>query len=223
MKRAGEILSFNPLLTRVLVYVPSPLLAEAVCRGLASCAPFTTKACSDDLIGALRAFRPNVIIVDPRHLSTALRTWRAEVLTHLPRCEVLAYVEVGNNAAAQQCLAAGFAGAVSQARGIAALVEAVTAAMLGGIYVDHGFTLGTATAAGVERAPSPLSPRERYVLEQVARGLSNKEVARSLGVSPKTVETHRARATMKLGLRHRSDIVEYALRNDWLADQLSAP
>ena len=66
-----------------------------------------------------------------------------------------------------------------------------------------------------------MSERERYVLEHVARGFSNKEIAGRLGLSVKTVETYRARAAVKLGLRRKSDIVQYALRNDWLAEPLA--
>jgi DNA-binding NarL/FixJ family response regulator len=125
--------------------------------------------------------------------------------------------------AALRCLAAGFVGAVSQGRGIEALVEAVMAAKLGGIYVDQSFAPSGPSGFGPEGPAddvlSPLSERERYVLEHVARGFSNKEIAGKLGLSAKTVETYRSRASGKLGLRRKSDIVQFALRNDWLAGQ----
>ncbi|TNC50870.1 response regulator transcription factor [Rubellimicrobium rubrum] len=53
-------------------------------------------------------------------------------------------------------------------------------------------------------------------MEHVARGFSNKEIAGKLGLSPKTIETYRSRAAGKLGLRRKTDIVQYALRNNWL-------
>lgn len=59
---------------------------------------------------------------------------------------------------------------------------------------------------------STLSPREREVVEQIARGLHNKEVARVLGLSPRTVEAHRAQAMKKLGVHASADLIATFLR-----------
>ncbi|HEV3329891.1 MAG TPA: response regulator [Bryobacteraceae bacterium] len=61
--------------------------------------------------------------------------------------------------------------------------------------------------------PSPVSHREREIIQLVAEGKSNKEVANTLNISPKTVETHRARIMAKLDLHSISDLVRYAIRN----------
>jgi DNA-binding CsgD family transcriptional regulator len=65
-------------------------------------------------------------------------------------------------------------------------------------------------------APTPpaatLTPRQRQVLAQVARGLTDKEIARDLALSPRTVEMHVARALATLGARNRSDAVSRALQ-----------
>lgn len=55
-----------------------------------------------------------------------------------------------------------------------------------------------------------ISPREVTVLEELAAGLSNKEIARRLGVSPNTVKTHLARLYDKLGATRRTDAVRRA-------------
>jgi DNA-binding CsgD family transcriptional regulator len=52
-----------------------------------------------------------------------------------------------------------------------------------------------------------LTPRERVTLAQIVRGASNKEAARALGVSPRTVEFHRANIMQKLGARNTADLV----------------
>jgi FixJ family two-component response regulator len=62
------------------------------------------------------------------------------------------------------------------------------------------------TALGPEGA-SLLTPRERDVLQELVRGASNKEAGRSLGISPRTIEVHRARIMEKLGARNAADLV----------------
>jgi DNA-binding CsgD family transcriptional regulator len=56
-----------------------------------------------------------------------------------------------------------------------------------------------------------LTPRERVALEQIVRGHTTKEAARSLGISPRTVEFHRANIMRKLGARNIADLVRRAL------------
>jgi len=61
---------------------------------------------------------------------------------------------------------------------------------------------------------SRLTEREREVIQLLAEGKSNKEVASMLGISVKTGETHRAAIMRKLGLDTFSDLVRYAIRNN---------
>jgi two-component system response regulator FixJ len=58
---------------------------------------------------------------------------------------------------------------------------------------------------------SQLTPREREVLALIASGASNKETGRRLGISPRTVETHRARIMDKIGARNAADLVRIVL------------
>ncbi len=56
-----------------------------------------------------------------------------------------------------------------------------------------------------------LTPREREVLDQIAGGDSNKEAGRKLGISPRTIEVHRARIMEKLGAKNAADLVRIVL------------
>jgi DNA-binding NarL/FixJ family response regulator len=67
-----------------------------------------------------------------------------------------------------------------------------------------------------------LSEREKEVLILLAWGYSNKEIAGNLRLSTKTVETYRERINEKLGLRSRTQIVQYALRQGWLNEASSS-
>jgi len=62
-----------------------------------------------------------------------------------------------------------------------------------------------------------LSPRERHVLKLIASGLSGKAIARELGISPKTVETHRDRLMTKLSLHSVAELVRYAVQTGFLS------
>ena len=56
-----------------------------------------------------------------------------------------------------------------------------------------------------------LTPREREVLEQIVDGASNKQIGRDLGISPRTIEVHRARIMVKLGAKNAADLVRIGL------------
>jgi len=75
--------------------------------------------------------------------------------------------------------------------------------------VLDGFLRGAAD----EVAGEALTPREREVLQLVAEGRSSKSIAARLGVTVKTVESHRASLMRKLHLRTVADLVRYAVRN----------
>lgn len=61
------------------------------------------------------------------------------------------------------------------------------------------------------RGFNQLTPREREVLELISNGQSNKETGRELGISPRTVEVHRARVMDKLGARNTADLIRIVL------------
>jgi DNA-binding CsgD family transcriptional regulator len=78
----------------------------------------------------------------------------------------------------------------------------------------HEMHLGGGQQAGrpVEvRGFSQLTPREREVLQLISNGRSNKEAGRQLGISPRTIEVHRARVMEKLGARNTADLMRIVL------------
>jgi FixJ family two-component response regulator len=63
-----------------------------------------------------------------------------------------------------------------------------------------------------------LTPRERDVLREITAGASNKEAGRILGISPRTIEVHRARIMEKLGARNAADLVRIVLTSSSTGD-----
>ena len=73
-------------------------------------------------------------------------------------------------------------------------------------------------AGNATRAKQGLTDREREVIKLIAFGYSNKEVAAKLGVTAKSVETYKMRASDKLEMRTRSRFVQYALLQGWFRE-----
>ena len=121
-----------------------------------------------------------------------------------------------------QALSQGAAGYVLKQAVDQELLSAIRATMRGEVYIHPAMT-----HALLNQMISPihqpdksleaaLSEREREVLQWVARGYTNQEIAEKLILSVKTVETYRARATSKLGLKSRAALVRYAQQQGWL-------
>lgn len=72
---------------------------------------------------------------------------------------------------------------------------------------------GLLTSGNIPHDPADFSDRERQVLLGIVGGYTNLQVAEQLDISVKTVETYRARLLKKLGLRARSELVQYALEH----------
>lgn len=115
---------------------------------------------------------------------------------------------------------AGAAGYVIKRSASDTLLQAVRGVAAGGTCLDPavaGGVIGAVAAPAAEDRPG-LSDREVQVLEMVAQGYSNKEIAAKLCLSVETIETYKTRSLEKLGVRSRVDVVRHALRSGWLAD-----
>ena len=77
---------------------------------------------------------------------------------------------------------------------------------------DAGRLRPRAPASGFADRYDTLSAREREIFQLIAEARSNKEVAALLGISPATVETHRARILQKLDVHNIAEVVRYAVR-----------
>jgi DNA-binding CsgD family transcriptional regulator len=77
--------------------------------------------------------------------------------------------------------------------------------------------LNRTKATADEEPQGRLTDREREIVQLLAEGRSNKEVAGLLGISVKTAETHRAAVMRKLGMESFSHLVRYAIRNNLIS------
>ncbi|MCS3417442.1 two-component system response regulator EvgA [Pseudomonas sp. BIGb0450] len=115
-----------------------------------------------------------------------------------------------------RCMQAGAAGYVCKQQDLTELLSAVKAVLCGYSYFPNQAlnsvrsTMGNASESDmVER----LSGREMMVLQQLARGKTNKEIADGMFLSNKTVSTYKTRSLLKLNARSLVDLIELAQRN----------
>src|SRR3546814_126276 len=76
---------------------------------------------------------------------------------------------------------------------------------------QHEAVMAEKIAADVVERIGRLTPREREVLKHLVAGAANKVIAHDLGISPRTVEVHRARVMEKMRARHLSELIRMAL------------
>ena len=112
-------------------------------------------------------------------------------------------------------LAAGVAGYLLKTMPSDELVRSITAACEGSLLPDIGGATGGEKddRSAREANTARLTSREQEVVRLVARGLSNKAIARELGISPRTVEGHLNHVFEKVGTTSRTELVHYALAN----------
>ncbi len=143
----------------------------------------------------------------------------------LPAVRLLVLTLHEDRAYLKQALDAGVRGYVLKRSAAENLVHAIRAVVTGGLYVDPAIVdrvfdknaPRSGRAVGKPGMPD-LTEREAEVLKLASLGFTNKETARRLDVSVKSVETYKARGLEKIGIKSRAELVRYAATQGWLAD-----
>lgn len=167
--------------------------------------------------------KPDVVVMDVSMPILTGSQATARLKLECPAVRVLALTVHEDKGYIRQLLAAGAAGYVLKRAASEELIHAIRVVAAGGVYLDP--SMAAMVVGGFVRKPTTagtpggeLSERETEVVQQTAAGYSNKEIAASLELSIKTVETYRARAMEKLGLQSRAGLVRYAVQKGWLQD-----
>jgi DNA-binding NarL/FixJ family response regulator len=137
-----------------------------------------------------------------------------QIRQHSPNTAVLIFTMHDNSNLIHDLLQAGALGYVLKTDIQRLLVSAIDT-----VAQHKPFFTGTAIEASVHAfrtkgRASPLTARERCVVQLIAEGNTNKKIAAMLGLSVKTVEHHRAAAHQKLKLHSPAELVRYAIRNE---------
>jgi DNA-binding NarL/FixJ family response regulator len=159
--------------------------------------------------------RPDLAVLDvsmPR--LTGLQAAR-QIKAHLPDCQVLMLSMHDDDRYVFDALKAGASGYVLKREVDQSLLDAIRAVHRGEAFLTNAVERSlirewmSDSATGPDE---PLSPREQEVLKLIAEAFTNKEIAETLHLAEKTVESHRANILRKLGMRDRVELVRYAVR-----------
>lgn len=168
-----------------------------------------------DAVRLSRELTPDVIVLDYSlpDLDGLEVTRQIAELDSPPR--ILILTMHANEEYATRVIRAGAVGFLAKVSPPAELITAVRKVAAKGVYVSPQIMEKMVSRMGQPTADNPeslLSNRELQVLIRLARGLTTKEVAEALNLSPSTVETYRARILEKLDLRNNSDMTRFAIR-----------
>jgi DNA-binding NarL/FixJ family response regulator len=168
----------------------------------------------DEALAAAERLRPDVVLMDlvmPRLDGVAaMRALRER----LPQARVIVLTSFLDDDKLLPALRAGAAGYLLKNSEPQELARAVRAAQAGEALLDPAVGARVVEAlAGAEEEPlDRLTPREREVLQLIGRGFPNKQIARELNVSERTVKTHVGHVLAKLGVADRTQAAVLAVR-----------
>ncbi|WP_394181574.1 DNA-binding response regulator [Yoonia maritima] len=207
---------------RVLISERNPVLAEVLANELnltevleCSFVPHGVK-----IVDEVAARKPEALILDPADLTLSKQNDILEIGRDIrranPTTRVLGYSFKTTNAMVRATLDAGFCGCISKDASLRQLAIALAVILDGGLYFDKVFGSHLRPMLADTSDADGLSEREKEVLVGFARGLSAKQIAHDLKISNKTVDTYKARASQKLDLNDRAQLVGYVLEQGWM-------
>jgi two-component system response regulator NreC len=137
-----------------------------------------------------------------------------EIHAVLPQTKTILLTMYKEDQYVLEALRAGIKGYVLKTQAGVDLVRAIRAVLHEETYLSPGISEGVVKAALAKGAAAidPLTQREREVLRHIAEGKTNKEVSQQLGMSVKTVESHRRNVMTKLNIHETAGLVRHAIK-----------
>ena len=152
--------------------------------------------------------KPDVVVMDLLMPRTSGAEATAAIHARQPETKILILTSYGDANDIRVALGNGATSAAVKSLPNADLVEVIRATAAGTRFLSPEVAQLLATDEPI----ADLSPRQRQILESIARGLSNAQIALLLGISPESVKTHVANLFRKIGVANRSEAVAIALR-----------
>lgn len=162
------------------------------------------------------ALKPDLVVIDLALAAGSGLDLIKQVRSQNPKLKLLVFSMRDEGVYAERALRAGANGYITKAEGTEKALEAIRAILQGKSFVSEKISakmvdrIASGGASG-QTALELLSDRELEVLELIGEGQGSREIAEQLGVSLKTVESHREHIKAKLGLNGASELVRYAI------------
>jgi DNA-binding NarL/FixJ family response regulator len=171
-----------------------------------------------DALRLVRRTQPDIaVLAYDLPLMNGLELTRC-IKRELPRTEILIHTMQDKESVVTEVLRAGARGYVLKSDPASDLIAAIEALAKGKLYISPTISEKVLDCfiqgSGRHGIASMLTSREREVVQLIAKGKINRQVAHMLDISIKTVETHRATVMHKLKLHTTAELVRYAVRND---------
>jgi NarL family two-component system response regulator LiaR len=170
-------------------------------------------------LAAAREHRPDVVLMDlvmpGMDGSEAIR----QIVRERPATRVIALTSFLDDDHVFPAVRAGAAGYLLKDVEPQELVKAIRTVHAGEALLHPAVAarlMAEVAGGGEAAAADPLTAREREVVALIARGFSNKRIARELGIAEKTVKTHVSNVLTKLGLADRTQVALHAVRQGWV-------
>jgi two-component system, NarL family, response regulator NreC len=168
-----------------------------------------------DLIGRTQ---PDVLILDLSMPDLDGIEVTKRVKPQYPELRILILTIHEDEALLRAALKAGAGGYILKHAAEAELISAIHTILRGDLYVDPSLIRRLLTdeitiTAARPKSTETLTPREMDVLKLIVQGYTNRQIGEELSISIRTVESHRANLSEKLGLHSRVELVRYAREN----------
>ena len=170
------------------------------------------------VVAAYKKLRPDVVLCDiTMPLLNGLDATR-QIKKADTEAKIIFLTMHPDVAMAKEALRAGGTGYIVKHSPAAEIVTAIHQVLQGQVYLSplvtkEGLDSFMANVEGTEALSSPLSEREREVLQLVAEGQTHKQVAQTLGISVRTAQYHRYNIMKKLGLHTAPELTQYAIKH----------
>ncbi len=178
----------------------------------------------DEVLRLASKYRPNLVLLDLTMPGLDGLETLPLLRKAVPETRVLVLTMHDDESYLREALRKGASGYVLKKAADGELIAAIHCVMRGDVYVHPSLTRSLLQEVladaepGCENPWDGLSDRERDVLLLVARGHTSAVIGDKLNLSPKTVDTYRARGMEKLGLRSRAALVQFTLTHHLLSD-----
>ena len=169
----------------------------------------------EEAVAQVVELEPDVVFMDVRMPGISGIEATKQIRKAYPGTKVILITIDESHGAISEAIQAGVSGYLLKDASPEALVDAAKQAVEGRAVIHPQLTktfIEEVQHADEAPATTPLSKREREILQMVANGSTTKEVARDLGISPHTVKTHLERIFEKLGANDRAQAVAIAIR-----------